>query len=92
MAIRVSSSCQGASPPAVGWAAIDSVLLGSLHNYRLMLVRHGMVEPSANSKPRLTLLGHGIAGLMAGPTRFAEIDALVLCKTPFAETTVSLKF
>lgn len=55
-------------------------------------MRHGMVEPSANSKPRLTLLGHGIAGLMAGPTRFAEIDALVLCKTPFAETTVSLKF
>ncbi|KAF8321647.1 mitochondrial carrier [Clavulina sp. PMI_390] len=61
---------KGATPPAIGWAAIDSVLLGSLHNYRLTLLRHGMGEtsPSDPSKMRLSLLGHGIAGLMAGPT------------------------
>ncbi|EAU93153.2 hypothetical protein CC1G_10521 [Coprinopsis cinerea okayama7 len=58
---------KGATPPAVGWAAIDSVLLGSLHNYRLFLLRHGMSEPTPHSgAPRLTILGHGIAGLLAG--------------------------
>ena len=76
---KVSFPNKGASPPAVGWAAIDSLLLGSLHNYRLMLAQHGMVEslPYLN-KPRLTLLGHGIAGLMAGPTRFAGFHTLLL--------------
>lgn len=29
----------GASPPAFGWAMSDAVLLGSLHNYRLMFAR-----------------------------------------------------
>ncbi|KAG6851201.1 hypothetical protein H0H93_015211 [Arthromyces matolae] len=60
---------KGATPPAVGWAAIDSVLLGSLHNYRLFLVRHGLSEPTPTTGiPRLTLMGHGIAGLFAGWT------------------------
>ncbi|RDB29261.1 Mitochondrial substrate carrier family protein L [Hypsizygus marmoreus] len=60
---------KGATPPAVGWAAIDSLLLGSLHNYRLFLIRHGMTEPTRGTEaPRLTLLAHGIAGLCAGFT------------------------
>jgi solute carrier family 25 (mitochondrial carnitine/acylcarnitine transporter), member 20/29 len=61
---------KGATPPAVGWAAIDSVLLGSLHNYRLFLLRHGMTEkvPGTDTM-RLTLAAHGIAGLFAGLTR-----------------------
>ncbi|THU99978.1 mitochondrial carrier [Dendrothele bispora CBS 962.96] len=60
---------KGATPPAVGWAAIDSVLLGSLHNYRLFLLRNGMTESTPGSgAPRLTLLAHGIAGLFAGLT------------------------
>ncbi|KAH6917486.1 mitochondrial carrier domain-containing protein [Coprinopsis sp. MPI-PUGE-AT-0042] len=60
---------KGATPPAVGWAAIDSVLLGSLHNYRLLLLQNGMSEPNPGSgNPRLTLLGHGVAGLFAGCT------------------------
>ncbi|KAH0590850.1 hypothetical protein H2248_000969 [Termitomyces sp. 'cryptogamus'] len=60
---------KGATPPAVGWAAIDSLLLGSLHNYRLFLVRHGMTETTPTlGVPRLTLIGHGIAGLFAGWT------------------------
>jgi len=60
---------KGATPPAVGWSAIDSVLLGSLHNYRLFLLRHGMTETSPGGPPRLTLIGHGVAGLFAGWTR-----------------------
>ena len=61
---------KGATPPAVGWAAIDSLLLGSLHNYRLFLIRQGLTEPIPGSdKKRLTIVGHGIAGLFAGWTR-----------------------
>ncbi|EJD04000.1 mitochondrial carrier, partial [Fomitiporia mediterranea MF3/22] len=58
---------KGATPPALGWTAIDSVLLGSLHNYRLFLIRHGMTErkPGSDVK-RLTLPAHGIAALFAG--------------------------
>jgi len=65
---------KGATPPAAGWAAIDSVLLGSLHNYRLFLIRQGMVEdvPGMNVK-RLTLIAHGTAGVFAGCTRLDEI-------------------
>jgi solute carrier family 25 carnitine/acylcarnitine transporter 20/29 len=61
---------KGATPPAVGWAAIDSILLGSLHNYRLFLLRRGWTEdvPETGLK-RLTLLAHGTAGLFAGITR-----------------------
>ncbi|EKM61131.1 uncharacterized protein PHACADRAFT_204284 [Phanerochaete carnosa HHB-10118-sp] len=60
---------KGATPPAVGWAAIDSVLLGSLHNYRLFLIRHKLTEhvPGSDAQ-RLTLAGHGIAGFGAGLT------------------------
>ncbi|KZT06004.1 mitochondrial carrier, partial [Laetiporus sulphureus 93-53] len=60
---------KGATPPAVGWAAIDSLLLGSLHNYRLFLIRHNVTEPIPGGEGRrLTLTGHGIAGLVAGLT------------------------
>lgn len=60
---------KGASPPAVGWAAIDSLLLGSLHNYRLFLHRYGMTESAPGTGiPRLTLMAHGLAGLFAGWT------------------------
>ncbi|KAI0669786.1 mitochondrial carrier [Trametes maxima] len=76
---------KGATPPAVGWAAIDSLLLGSLHNYRLFLVRHGFTEltPSTDVK-RLTLLGHGIAGLFAGWTS-------ALLATPMEQLKVKLQ-
>ncbi|KAG9222727.1 hypothetical protein CCMSSC00406_0004641 [Pleurotus cornucopiae] len=60
---------KGATPPAVGWTAIDSVLLGSLHNYRLFLIRSGFTEPTpGHEEQRLTILGHGVAGLFAGVT------------------------
>ena len=68
---------KGALPPALGWSLIDSVLLGSLHNYRLMLIRQGFTEKvvartskTGTSKvDRLTLTAHGVAGLCAGVTR-----------------------
>jgi solute carrier family 25 carnitine/acylcarnitine transporter 20/29 len=64
---------KGATPPAVGWAAIDSLLLGSLHNYRLFLFHRGMTEISPSTGlPRLTVLGHGVAGLFAGLTRYTR--------------------
>ncbi|KAL1951382.1 hypothetical protein VTO73DRAFT_531 [Trametes versicolor] len=76
---------KGATPPAVGWAAIDSVLLGSLHNYRLFLVEHGLTEtvPGSDVK-RLTLVGHGIAGLFAGWTS-------ALLATPMEQLKVKLQ-
>ncbi|CAL1695584.1 unnamed protein product [Somion occarium] len=60
---------KGATPPAVGWGAIDSLLLGSLHNYRLFLIRHHWTEhvPGTDVQ-RLTLAGHGLAGFGAGLT------------------------
>ena len=65
---------KGATPPAVGWAAIDSLLLGSLHNYRLFLFRHGMTENVPNTDTRrLTILAHGFAGLFAGLTRYDSL-------------------
>ncbi|KAJ7932475.1 mitochondrial carrier [Mycena leptocephala] len=59
---------KGATPPAVGWAVIDSVLLGSLHTYRLFLLDRGITEDPTGAGARLTLLGHGTAGLFAGLT------------------------
>ncbi|KAK7064291.1 mitochondrial substrate carrier family protein L [Favolaschia claudopus] len=60
---------KGVTPPAVGWSLIDSVLLGSLHTYRLFLFHNGMTEDdSSGMGRRLTLLGHSLAGLFAGLT------------------------
>ncbi|KAI0801153.1 mitochondrial carrier [Fomes fomentarius] len=76
---------KGATPPAVGWAAIDSLLLGSLHNYRLFLVKSGLTEPAPGSDvKRLTIVGHGIAGLLAGWTS-------ALLATPMEQLKVKLQ-
>jgi solute carrier family 25 carnitine/acylcarnitine transporter 20/29 len=72
---------KGATPPAVGWAAIDSLLLGSLHNYRLFLIRNDFTAPTPGSGiPRLTILGHGIAGLFAGLTSASLATPMELLK------------
>ncbi|KAJ7630862.1 mitochondrial carrier, partial [Roridomyces roridus] len=61
---------KGITAPLVGWTAIDSVLFGSLHEYRLFLLHHGngMEMVTETGPPRLTLLAHGVAGLLAGLT------------------------
>ncbi|KAJ3551446.1 hypothetical protein NM688_g4697 [Phlebia brevispora] len=76
---------KGATPPAVGWAAIDSLLLGSLHNYRLFFIRHNFTEDVPGSDlQRLTLLGHGLAGLGAGLTS-------ALLATPMEQLKIKLQ-
>ncbi|KAA1115545.1 hypothetical protein PGT21_037020 [Puccinia graminis f. sp. tritici] len=55
---------KGASPPAVGWALSDAVLMGSLDRYRSWL---GQLESPDGSQP-LSLRSHAIAGSLAGWT------------------------
>lgn len=54
---------KGATPPLVGWMFMDSVMLGSLHNYRRYL--HRYVYTKAEELP---LSGKCAAGLLAGWT------------------------
>ncbi|KAL9108513.1 MAG: hypothetical protein Q9227_006728 [Pyrenula ochraceoflavens] len=64
---------KGATPPLVGWMAMDSVMLGSLTLYRRLLLEHVFVKSTGSSVPKsgqaqLPAFGHGIAGVMAGST------------------------
>lgn len=56
---------KGASPPAVGWALSDAVLLGSLHNYRLWLAqleaRGRGEEVGQVAAERLSLASHAVS-------------------------------
>lgn len=52
----------GFTPPLVGWICMDSVMLGSLHNYR-RLIKHHLYDDRA-----LDLKGHVFAGVLAGWT------------------------
>lgn len=46
-------------------------LVDSLHNYRRFLLDHGFAERQrGEEKPRLSLLGHSIAGACAGWTKW----------------------
>ncbi len=63
----------------------------SLHNYRWFLLGHGFAERRRGSddKPRLSLLGHSIAGACAGWTkcvRAIQIPTLRLALIPHAPT------
>ncbi|KAF3927457.1 Mitoferrin [Orbilia brochopaga] len=72
---------KGATPPLVGWMFMDSLMLGSLSNYRQLLLdidspflraKPHLMEPGGRSVddpvPRLSATGHGIAGMFAGWT------------------------
>jgi len=67
---------KGATPPLVGWMAMDSVMLGSLTVYRRLLHDHVFSNPrfrphvaaSDLAKEKLPAFGHGIAGILAGAT------------------------
>ncbi|KAH3676388.1 hypothetical protein WICMUC_002019 [Wickerhamomyces mucosus] len=52
----------GFTPPLVGWVLMDSVMLGSLHNYRRLIKKHLYEDKS------LDLKGHIFAGVLAGWT------------------------
>ncbi|KIY65131.1 mitochondrial carrier [Cylindrobasidium torrendii FP15055 ss-10] len=63
------------------WAAIDSVLLGSLHVYRLRLQSAGLTELNpATGQQRLTIFAHGVAGLCAGLTSTLLASPMELLK------------
>ncbi|CDH49810.1 mitochondrial carrier [Lichtheimia corymbifera JMRC:FSU:9682] len=52
---------KGATPPLVGWMFMDSIMLGTLHNARL-------IQQSWNGDKPLTVFQHGLAGLAGGLT------------------------
>ncbi|PWW76959.1 mitochondrial carrier [Tuber magnatum] len=54
---------KGATPPLVGWMFMDSIMLGSLANYRAA-IKSGFY-PYRDTLPPF---GHGIAGILAGWT------------------------
>ena len=67
---------KGATPPLVGWMAMDSIMLGSLTLYRGLLqdkvFRNPAFRPNIPAttleNEKLPSFGHGIAGIMAGTT------------------------
>ncbi|KFY64419.1 hypothetical protein V497_01705 [Pseudogymnoascus sp. VKM F-4516 (FW-969)] len=73
---------KGATPPLIGWMFMDSVMLGSLTFYRKFLHQNVFTPPLAatpssfeilplehEQKPhKLPVIGHAIAGVMAGST------------------------
>ncbi|RSH90686.1 hypothetical protein EHS25_001291 [Saitozyma podzolica] len=79
---------KGASIPAISWGITDSILMGSLHNYRAYLKTHGFAEPNPYASRddqdplRLSLLGHTVAGLFAGWTNasVAHPTEIIKCK------------
>ncbi|ORY25178.1 mitochondrial carrier domain-containing protein [Naematelia encephala] len=79
---------KGASVPAVAWGITDSILMGSLHNYRAFLKAHGFAERIPGTidigakGERLSILGHSTAGLFAGWTNaiIAHPTEIIKCK------------
>ncbi|KAF7728063.1 hypothetical protein EC973_006700 [Apophysomyces ossiformis] len=52
---------KGATPPLVGWVFMDSIMLGTFHNARLL-------QQSWNGDKPLSIWQHGLAGLAGGLT------------------------
>ncbi|KAI9277260.1 mitochondrial carrier domain-containing protein [Phascolomyces articulosus] len=52
---------KGATPPLIGWMFMDSIMLGTLHNAR-------MIQQKWNGDKPLTVFQHGLAGLAGGLT------------------------
>lgn len=67
---------KGATPPLLGWMAMDSVMLGSLTVYRRLLHENVFSNPTFRpgktaeelATEKLPAVGHGIAGMLAGST------------------------
>ncbi|RUS33586.1 mitochondrial carrier domain-containing protein [Jimgerdemannia flammicorona] len=53
---------KGATPPLVGWMFMDSIMLGTLHNTRMLLQQY-----NGPDRP-LSIFQHGLAGLAGGLT------------------------
>lgn len=67
---------KGATPPLIGWMAMDSIMLGSLTFYRRLLKEHVFADSTLRPRDPAEVLAndelpsfwHGIAGVMAGST------------------------
>lgn len=64
---------KGASPPLLGWMAMDSLMLGSLTIYRRLLLDNiwtntTFVSEETARRNMLPSVGHGLAGMAAGST------------------------
>ena len=70
---------KGATPPLIGWMFMDSVMLGSLTFYRRALNENlfnrrafqdfGLGSTAGERiEPKLPIVGHGVAGILAGWT------------------------
>lgn len=64
---------KGATPPLLGWMAMDSLMLGSLTIYRRLLLENVWSNPAivgkeTADKKTLSSFGHGLAGIGAGST------------------------
>ncbi|GAA5924120.1 hypothetical protein JCM1841_004579 [Sporobolomyces salmonicolor] len=97
---------KGASAPAIGWGASDSLLMGSLHQYRLMLAsigarsgrrddgiggREGKERQPDEPVLRLSLGGHALAGAMAGWTVCTIITPIEHLKARLQMQTIGPK-
>lgn len=69
---------KGCIPPAFGWMVTDSVLLGSLHTYRRMLMRW---SPRHQRDGKLPVAYQGLAGVGAGWTNSFLTAPVELLKT-----------
>ncbi|PWN22139.1 mitochondrial carrier [Microstroma glucosiphilum] len=76
---------KGASPPAVGWAVSDSILLGTLHNLRLQFSR--MTGTGGDTGKPLPVQYHALAGLGAGWT-----NSLITTPTENLKTLLQMQF
>ena len=70
---------KGGSVPAVGWAITDSILMGSLHAYRLGLSR--LTGVGEGTGKRLPTHLHALAGLGAGLTNSFFTNPIELIKS-----------
>lgn len=75
---------KGASPPAVGWAISDSILLGTLHNLRLFFSR--WTGTAGDTGIALPVQYHALAGLGAGWT-----NSLVTTPTENLKTLLQMQ-
>ncbi|EIM20446.1 mitochondrial carrier [Wallemia mellicola CBS 633.66] len=64
---------KGGLAPAISWGCSDALLMGSLHNYRILILENKLKfftepMPGSSDKTRLSLAGQALAGMGAGWT------------------------
>ncbi|UZJ54295.1 hypothetical protein CBS101457_003615 [Exobasidium rhododendri] len=70
---------KGASVPALGWMVTDSILMGSLHTYRVGLSR--LLNVGEGTGEKLPISMHALAGFGAGITNSVLTNPIELIKS-----------